>query len=112
MHAVVNVLPKTSDIVLKQIGKIVLELARGVEKKEVELVKKPLLNQLAVLRQNNSYWLNSVMANSTNHPERLDWANNMVPGYSAITHDDLTLLAKQYLKMNEGAIIIIKPENH
>ncbi len=112
MHVVVNVLPETSDIIFKQVEKIANLLAReGIEKKELDLVKKPLLNQLTVLRQTNAYWLNSVMANSVHHPERLDWANHMVSGYSAITHDDLTILAKQYLKINEGALIIIKPGN-
>ncbi|MCP4723329.1 MAG: insulinase family protein, partial [Desulfobacteraceae bacterium] len=110
MHVVVNVLPENSDVIFKQVEKIVGELAgQGVEKKELELVKKPLLNQLAVLRQTNSYWLNSVMANSFNHPERLDWAKHLISGYSGITHDDLTILAKLYLKMNQGALIIIKP---
>lgn len=111
MHVVVNVLPDTADIISKQVEKIAGKLGReGITKKEVDLVKKPLLNQLAVLRQTNGYWLNSVLTNSWNHPERLDWANTIISGYSAITHDDLTVLAKQYLNANEGALIIITPE--
>jgi zinc protease len=110
MHVVVNVLPKTADILLKQVKKIARELAReGIEKKELDLVKKPLLNQLTILRQTNAYWLNSVMADSLNHPEKLDWANHMVSGYSSITADDLTTLAKQYLKIGEAAVIMINP---
>ena len=75
----------------------------------MDLVKLPLLNQLTVLRQTNTYWLNSVMSDSLNHPEKLAWANNIVSGYSSITPDDLTALAKQYLKINEGAVIMINP---
>jgi len=111
MHAVVNVLPDTAGIISKQMEKIARELGQeGITKKEVDLVKKPLLNQLAVLRQTNGYWLNSVLTNSVNHPERLGWANTIISGYSTVTHDELTALAKQYLNVNEGALIIITPE--
>jgi zinc protease len=111
MHVVVNVLPSTADIISDQIKKIARELGdQGISKKEVDLVKKPLLNQLAVLRQNNGYWLNSVLANSTEHPQKLDWANTIVSGYSAITPEELTALAKQYLNVNDAALIIITPE--
>jgi len=82
----------------------------GITKKEVELVKKPLLNRLAVMRQTNGYWLNSVLVNSSDHPERLDWANSIISGYSAISHDELTALARQYLKIDEGALIVVAPE--
>jgi len=110
MHVVVNVLPNTLDVISKKVETIARELVQdGIAQKELDLVKKPLLNQLTVLRQTNSYWLNSVMANSVNHSERLDWANNMVSEYSDITRNDLTILAKLYLKMDEGALIIIKP---
>jgi zinc protease len=111
MHVVVNVLPENSDIVYEQIEKIVKALAReGVNKKELELVKKPILNHLIVMRQNNNYWLNSVMANSFRHPERLDWANHLMSTYSSISNEDLSVLAKQYLKMDESALIIIHPK--
>jgi zinc protease len=109
MHVVVKVLPDTADIISKKVDKIARELGVGITRKEVELVKKPLLNQLAVLRQTNGYWLNSVLTNSMNHPERLNWANTIISGYSAITHEDLTALAKQYLNVNEDALIIIAP---
>ena len=110
LHVVVNVLPENADIVYEQVEKIVKEIVgEGIDKKELDQVKKPVLNQLAVLRQTNSYWLNSVMANSFRHPERLDWANNLVSTYSSISKDDLSVLARQYLKMDESALIIIHP---
>ncbi len=110
MHVVVNVMPNTTDFISKKVRDIANELAQeGIEQKELDLVKKPLLNQLTVLRQTNTYWLNSVMANSVHHPERLDWANNILSDYSDITRNDLTVLAELYLKMNEDALIIIKP---
>ncbi len=110
MHVVVNVLPGNEDIVYEQVEKIVKSLTtEGVGKKELELVKKPVLNQLTVLRQSNTYWLNSVMADSFRHPERLDWANHLVSTYSSIHNEDLTVLAGRYLKMDESAFIVIHP---
>lgn len=112
MHVVVNVQPEIADMIIQQVGKIARDLGHnGIDAKELTLLKKPLLNQIAVLRQTNSYWLNSVMANSFKHPEKLDWANHMVSGYSDITPDDLTILSKKYLTMDESALIIIKPED-
>jgi len=111
MHMVVNILPENSDIVFRQIKKIVREISRdGIGEKELDLVKKPVLNHLAVLRQTNSYWLNSVMANSFNHPEKLDWACHLIEGYSSIIPDDLTILARLYINMKESALLIIRPE--
>ncbi|MCP3944918.1 MAG: insulinase family protein [Desulfobacteraceae bacterium] len=112
MHVVVKVMPKTSDFIVKQVKKIAEDLSReGVGKKELELVKKPFLNQLTVLRQNNAYWLNSVMANCVNHPEKLDWANSILSCYASVTREDLTALAKQYLKPNGSALIVIAPKS-
>jgi len=111
MHVVVNVLPGNEDIVYEQVEKIVKSLtAEGVDKKELQLVKKPLLNQLIVLRQSNTYWLNSVMADSFRHPERLDWANHLVSTYSSINNEELTVLAGKYLKMDQSAFIVIHPK--
>jgi zinc protease len=110
MHVVVNVLPDTADTVARQMEKIARELSReGITEKEVDLVKKPLLNQIIVLRQTNGYWLNSVLSNSWKHPEKLDWANTIMAGYAAVTHEDLTTLAKQYLTVSDAALIKIVP---
>jgi zinc protease len=110
MNAVVNLSPKSVDMVVEQINALIEDLAaNGVTPKELELVKAPLLNHLAVLRQNNGYWLNSVMSNSFRYPERLDWANHLVSGYSEITARQLSDLAKQYLLIKERALIIIRP---
>lgn len=113
LNVVVNVLPETSDRVYGQIKTLVRDLAQeGIGESELELVKNPLLNQLTVLRQTNAYWLNSVLADSFRHPEKLDWAGNMESGFSAITSGDLSVLAKHYLKMEESALIIVQPRGY
>ena len=110
MNAVVNLSPESVDMVVGQINTLVSDLyANGVTQEELELVKAPLMNHLAVLRQNNGYWLNSVMSNSFRYPERLDWANHLVAGYSGITAGELSNLAKQYLRIGDRALIVVKP---
>ncbi len=110
MNAVVNLSPGAVDMVVEQVNALIGDLVEnGVTSEELELVKAPLLNHLAVLRQNNGYWLNSVMSNSFRYPERLDWANHLISGYSGITAQELSELAKQYLKIKERALIVIKP---
>lgn len=111
-HVVVNVLPETSDRVYGQIENMVKDLVTGgISENELDLVKKPLLNQLEVFRQTNAYWLNSVLADSIRYPEKLDWAGNMEADFLAITHDDLAGLARRYLKMVESALILIQPRS-
>lgn len=109
-HVVVNVLPETSDLVYGQIETLVKDLGKGISEKELDLVKKPFLNQIEVFRQTNAYWLNTVLADSFRHPEKLDWAGNMEADFLAVTQEDLTGLARRYLKMEESALILIQPK--
>jgi len=110
MQAVVNTDSSSFDLVVTQVKKIAADLCEnGVTEAELELVKAPVMNQLQVLRQDNKYWLGSVLSDVFRHPEKLDWANTLVSGYGSITAAQLSTLARRYLK-NE-AVIIIRPEN-
>ena len=44
------------------------------------------------------------------HPERLDWAMNLVEGYRGVSAGDLNRLAEKYLKPGEEAVIKILPK--
>jgi len=110
LRAVVNVNPETSDFIADEIKKIMAELVeKGVSKKELELVTRPILTHLKVIQKTNRYWLNSVLADSRNHPEKLEWSKNMIPVYASIATNDLEALAKKYLKVDESALIVIQP---
>jgi len=111
MHAVVNVKPESIEFVYNKIKEIVHSLTlQNITKHETGLALKPVLNHLKVIRKSNTYWLNSVMANSSIYPEKFEWANNMTHDYSKITNDELNGLSKRYLKIDQGALIIIKSE--
>jgi zinc protease len=111
MQMVVPVSRKNMDLLVQTLEEIVTDtVTGGVSPDEVELALKPVLNHLQVVRQTNAYWLNSVMVDSQNHPEKFEWANTIVSGYASITHEDLTVLAGQYLDLAESALIRIMPE--
>lgn len=112
MNLVVNLSPETLDSIAPKITDLISELVEmGVTSEELALVKGPLMNHLTVLIQTNSYWLNSVMANSFRHPERIDWALNLMDGYQGITPEDLDRLAKKYLLVGDRAVIKVVPKN-
>lgn len=110
MHLVAPVTHENTDMVVQALNEIVRDAVfSGISPEEVPLALNPVLSQLNVLRQTNAYWLNSVMADSRRYPQRLAWANSMVSGYGAITHEDLTMLARKYLDTTTAAFIRILP---
>ncbi|MCK5163362.1 MAG: insulinase family protein [Desulfobacula sp.] len=112
MHVVVNVKPEKVKFVYNKIKEIIYSLTlKGISKKETDFALKSVLNHLKVLRKTNGYWLNSVMANSSDYPQKFDWANNMLDGYNTITNNDLLLLSKKYLDIDKSALIIIKTKS-
>ncbi|MCP4023209.1 MAG: insulinase family protein, partial [Desulfobacteraceae bacterium] len=110
LQAVVNVDPEKSTYIAAEIKKIMADvLQKGVTQKELDSVLKPILNHLKIIRKTNGYWLNSVMAGSSDHPEKFEWANTMVEVYSSATTDEMERLAKKYLNMDQSALIVIQP---
>ncbi len=110
LHAVVNGKPSEIDFILKNMQDITISLAKlGVTEKELELVKKPVLNHIKDIQKTNQYWLNSVLSGSLTHPQKFEWAKNMFNDYSSMSSERISLLAKQYLDLDESAIIIVKP---
>jgi len=111
MHMVVPVSWKNKELVEHTMKDIVKDIVmNGITHEEVELALNPVRSQLSDLRQTNTYWLNSVMADSKNHPEKLQWAKNMVAGYASISADDLDALADKYLDLHSAVLIRIMPE--
>ncbi len=109
MHAVVNVEPDRIEFVYDKIKEVIDSLTlQNITQQEAQISLKPVLNHLKIIRRSNSYWLNSVMANSSVFPQKFDWANNILNDYAAISHDDLNRLVKKYLNIDQSALIIIK----
>ncbi len=111
MHIVVEIKPGTQGFVLEKINQIIANIiTNGISEDETQLALKPVLNHIKVLKQNNQYWLNSVLADSSVHPEKFSWALDMLDDYQSILSNDLWNLAKKYLKRENSAVIYIIPE--
>ncbi|MCA1792886.1 MAG: insulinase family protein, partial [Desulfobacteraceae bacterium] len=112
MQMVVPVSEENRELVEQTMRDIVTDIVlNGITPREVELALNPVLSQLKDLKQTNTYWLHSVMTDSWNHPEKLQWAKTIIPAYASITSEDLGEMAKKYLDLNTSAIIRILPEN-
>jgi len=110
-QAFVHVDPDDSDLIVKEIKKIALDLVeKEIAGDELRRALDPTITSIKDLLRKNEYWLDTVLSGSLRHPQKLDWSRTIMKGYSSITSDDLSKTAKKYLANEKAAIIIIKPE--
>lgn len=103
--------PEKASDVGKIIGGIGEELAKGnISSDELERSVKPMLNQVEVLRRDNSYWLNRVLSGLSIHEEQLDFARSLPTAYAEITLETLNDYAKQYIGSGKQITIVVLPE--
>jgi zinc protease len=111
LHAVVSNNPKDAQNVIKAVKGIVDDMVQnGIRSEEFDRALKPTIEQIKELVKTNTYWLNSVLNGSSQHPEQLDWSRNFQTDYAAITLDEVYRIAKEYLKNQSAAVVIIEPE--
>lgn len=99
----------------KAIAAAVKEMAKDISDKpisadELKRILDPLVNSIKDMRQTNPYWLNSVLTLCQRHPQQLEWSRTIENDYRSITAEDLTRLAKQYLKKDDAATVVIVPK--
>jgi zinc protease len=82
----------------------------GVTADELDRVKKPMLTALRDSARTNQYWLEAVLANCQEFPQRLDWCRSRYNDFESITQADLNALAKTYLGPDRAFSAIAKPE--
>jgi zinc protease len=111
LHTVVQTDPDQSDAVVKAIKTITADIVKnGVHAEELQRAIKPILTSIRERVKTNPYWLDSVMKGSSRFPAQLDWCRTFEADYAAITTEELTALAKQYLNDENAATVIIVPE--
>jgi zinc protease len=88
------------------------KLAQGgtITEDEFDRVRKPQLTMLEQMRRDNGYWLGRVLRACQEHPERLDWARDLVKDIEGIKKEDLEALAKEYLGAGKATLVTIVPE--
>lgn len=82
----------------------------GVTADELERAKKPILTALRESARTNPYWLNAVLANAQELPQRLDWCRSRYSDNESITAAELNELAKKYLPTSRTYRITVAPE--
>ena len=107
LMAEVGVAPEKVEEARATVLAIAQELVdKGVGTDLLAQVKPPVVKSLAAQRQQNQYWLGSVLSRAMTQPFRIDWATTMEADYGSITALDLSQLAKQYL-VNAKALQVV-----
>ncbi|WPD24640.1 MAG: insulinase family protein [Candidatus Electrothrix scaldis] len=110
LRAVVVVDPKQADMVVEKLKQLGSQLANGkITADELERAVEPTLTSVRDTIRTNRYWMESVLMQSTWHPERLEWPKNILSDIAAITVEELSGLAKKYLHVDKAAEVILLP---
>jgi zinc protease len=79
----------------------------GITEDELKRALDPTLSGIRDARRRNSYWLNTVLAGSRQHPVQLQWSRGILEDYAAITVPEIEALAKKYLVESRAADILV-----
>jgi zinc protease len=111
LQAMAYIDPNESDMIIKEIKKIVSNIAKnGVAQDELKRAKEPTLTSIKDMFRKNSYWLDTVLTGSKIHPQKIDWSRTILKDYASITKERVSNIAKKYLVNDKAATIIIKPQ--
>ena len=96
------------------LAKVVKEAAgslgdQGVSEDELHRAMEPTLTSIKDIKRNNRYWMESVLNLSGRHPQQLQWPLTISEGFAAIKAEELTALARQYLRPDQAATVIVSP---
>jgi zinc protease len=103
--------PEQSAILVEKVKKIVASIEKdGVTQDELNRAQRPILTDIKDMLQKNSYWLNTVLTGSKIHPRQLQWSRSILNDYASINRETVTEFAKEYLKNDRAATIIVTPQ--
>ena len=103
--------PVESDMIIKEIKKIISNLAKnGITQDELSRAKEPTLTSIKDMFRKNDYWLDTVLTGSKIHPQKIEWSRTILKDYASITKEQVSDIAKTYLVNDRAAVITIKPQ--
>jgi zinc protease len=109
-QAAVHVDPSARETVIGEIQTIASDLAADpVPADELQRAVDPTLTGIRDMRQDNGYWLKTVLSGSAEHPEQIEWSRTILSDYAAITPAEVHSVARQYLKPEAAATVVITP---
>ncbi|MBW2564240.1 MAG: insulinase family protein [Deltaproteobacteria bacterium] len=102
--------PGQASLIESKIKKIASDISKnGVTHEELKRALKPTLTSIKEMLGKNSYWLHTVLSQSTTYPQQLQWSRTILKDYASISVDEVSALAKKYLDNSKAATIVIKP---
>ena len=98
----------------KKVGDEVLRIADdlrrgGVTEEELARAKAPMMTSLRDAVRSNTYWLSSVLTQSTAHPQQLAWPLSILSDFEAVTKEEMGALAATYLINDRAAKAWVVP---
>ena len=113
LRCLLTVDPRQIDLVREKINLIAEELIRqGVEQGELQRIVAPIETSIKDLQRTNNYWLRSVLALSSRHPEQLQWPLSIRADFDSITEADINEFAAKYLQPENAAGFSVRSEIH
>ncbi len=113
LRAHISTDPKMADSVAEAVKVLARQITESpISPDELKRIKDPTVQSIKDLRRTNRYWLNSVLTLSKRYPQKLEWSRTIESDYGAITADELLTLAKEYLKNDKAATVIVTPNGH
>jgi zinc protease len=110
LRTVVVVDPPQAEMVVDKLKQLGTELAKEkITADELERALEPTMTSIRDMVRTNRYWLESVLVQSSRHPERLEWPKTIQSDIAAITVDEISALAAKYLQSKKAAEIILLP---
>ena len=111
LKAFVSVEPSMLDKAKDAIFTIMKDLReKGVDEDILNRSKEPVVTGIKDLLRKNDYWLDTVLAGASRHPEQIDWCRTILPDYESITRKEIESLAKTTLPDEKAAVLIVKPK--
>lgn len=85
-------------------------MANGeISEDELQRARQPVLERLSQSMESNPMWLSQISRSQT-HPDRLDRLRTAAEDYNAVTVDELTALAAEYLRPERAYRVSILPQ--
>lgn len=110
-QAIVQLAPEQAEAVIKAVKDITADICKnGVSEDEIRRAVDPTLTSIRDMRQENRYWLSTVLDGSRDHPEQIQWSRTIERDYASITVKDIHEMAMQYLDNKRSAVVVVAPE--
>ena len=113
LQAVIQTDPEKVDMVVTEVKKIAADLAKpgAITPQDLKSAIDPTLTMIKDMRQENGYWLRSVLVGSKKHPQQISWSSNIIDDFAAISAEELSRLAGRFLDNGKAAVFIAAPRS-